>query len=179
MHFGIQAELHPETNLETDFGFVPIKAEFSSIPFLKGQVFLSGFEIYSGDYDYNEELEWSKKLENFTKKSSKASDLFEEKFNLSDDKNEIYSINSEADVLLKKCHYSITFCVKSGDSFESVLALAVAAYIAETCNGVIQDTYSGNSYYKNIRQAISDLIKEQFDELTPDTLLSHPFEEWD
>jgi len=177
-HFNIQAELYPETNFETDSGFLSIKAEFPSISFLKGKIFLSGFEIYSSAYDYSEELEWSKKLKNSIKKSSEPFGLAREKSNISDEEGEIYNINSEADILLKKCNYSITLCVHSGDSFEPILALAVAAYIAEKCNGVIQDTYSGDSYYKNVRQTISGFIKEEFDKITPDTLLSNPFEGW-
>lgn len=87
-------------------------------------------------------------------------------------------INAEADELLKECGCILNLCVHGEDSFEPILALAFASYLAENCNGVIYDPQSERSYYKNIHQKISALIKECFDELTPDTLLSHPFEEW-
>ena len=65
-----------------------------------------------------------------------------------------------------------------GDSFEPILALAFACYVSEKCEGVIYFSDSGESYYTEIKQAVTKLIDEFYNNLSPDTLLSHRFEGW-
>jgi len=180
--FEIYAELHPETNFETDEGFLPFKVEFPGINFLKGKVFISGFEVDSNPYDYHEDLDETKIFSHREKTSEKMNiflNLFRKKVNMPSEMTEMHVINEEADKLLKNCGYQIHLKVnKSIDSFRPIMALAFASYLAEKCNGVICDTYSGEYYYNNVKQVISEQIQELFKALAPNKLLSHPFESW-
>jgi hypothetical protein len=176
--FGIIAELHPETNFETDSGFVPFKVEFPHIEFLKDKTFLSGFEFYSDSYDYSEDLKQIKDLISNSSKPRGLSGLFKKKATIEMPSVETFVFDSETDELLKQCKYIMTLSVGSEDSFEPVLAFAFVSYVAEMCGGVVYDTFWGTSHYKDNLQTITDEIKEHFDELTPKNLISHTFEGW-
>ena len=176
--FGIIAELHPETNFETDSGFVPFKVEFPHIEFLKDKTFLSGFEFYSDSYDYSEDLKQIKDLISVQNKPRGLSGLFKKKATIEMPCVETFVFDSETDEFLKQCKYIMTLSVGSEDSFEFILAFAFASYVVEMYNGIIYDTYSGKSHCKNNLQAITDEIKEYYDGLTPRTLMSHTFEGW-
>jgi hypothetical protein len=176
--FGIIAELHPETNFETDSGVVPFKVEFPHIEFLKDKTFLSGFEFYSDSYDYSEDLKQIKDLISTSSKPRGLLGLFKKKTNTEDVKTEVFVFDRETDELLKQCKYIMTLSVGSEDSFEFILAFVFASYVAEMCGGVVYDTFWGTSHYKDNLQTITDEIKEYYDGLTPRTLMSHTFEGW-
>lgn len=159
--FNMKVQIHPDIEFETHTGFLPFKVEFTSKDVLQDQVFLSGFEFYSETYEY------AKALSDIKKRGIRR--LFSKTK---------YIINADADKLLNECSHLILLQFGSGDSFEPILALAFSSYLADTCNGVVYDCQSGDYYFSNVRQEISEQIEVLFDLITPDTRLSHSFDEW-
>ena len=174
--FGIMAEIHPESNFTTDSGFLPFKVEFSSHDFIKNKTFLSGFEMFSDAYDYAQNLSSIKEI--LLKKSSGIFGLFKKKANTPASNSERYIINPNIDSLLKDCKYIITMHLQSDNSFEPILALAFALYLAENCNGVIVYSHSDEYFDSNNKHEVFDQINEFFSELTPENLVCTPFEKW-
>ena len=174
--FGIMAQIHPESNFETDSGFLPMKVEFPSVGFLKGKTFLSGFECASSAYDYECEIRVIK--EALSKKSGGLFGFFKKKADVTADEPEIYIKSRDTDALLKQCRHTVTLYLGSGDSFEPILALAFALYLVENCNGVMCYSFSDECFDSSNKREVSDQIGEFFDELTPENLVCHPFEKW-
>jgi hypothetical protein len=176
--FGIQAQMHPETNFETDSGFLPFKVEFQSIDFLVGQTFISGFEIYSGSFDYWDDLIEMNCLRSITQKPKGLLGLFRKKAN--EESNDVieHIINPDADDILKECKYQMTLSVGFDDSFAPILALAFATYLVEISDGVICDIYSGEYFYENVKGKMTETINGLYDELSPNNLKSHSFQKW-
>ena len=156
--FNIKAQVHPESDFETDSGFLPFKVEFPAIDDLKGKEFISGFEIFTGEYDYQSELQ---EINKSCSKIAKKKDFQE------------FVVNEEVDNLLKTCNYDVTLVTHSC-CCEAIMASAFASYLAETCNGVICDPQSGKYYHKNLKQETFGWIKQLMDGLKLDEL--HPFE---
>ena len=174
--FGIITQIHPESNFETASGFWPFKMECTTHDFLKGKAFLSGFELFTDSYDYEQELHSIKEL--LLKKSSGIFSLFKKKTNTPAEDSKLYIVNPDVDKLLKDCRHIITMYLQSDDSFEPILALAFASYLVETCNGVIVYSHSDEYFDGNNIQEVFGQINEFLSELTSDTLVCTPFEEW-
>ena len=158
LQFNIKAQLHPNVKFETQAGFMPFKVELPTIDDLKGKEFISGFEIFTGEYDYQSELQEIIKPRS---KKAKKKDIQE------------FVVNETVDNLLKTCNYDVSLVTHSC-LLEGIMALAFASYLAESCNGVICDPQSGEYYHENLKQKMSGWIKQLMDALKLEAL--HPFE---
>ena len=146
LQFWLKAQVHPKVEFVTSEGFVPFRVEYISVDMLKNKAYITGFEIYIDKYDYKQII-----------------------------KDEIKPlINHKADELLKRCNYEITLSFH--EFHEGLIALAFASYLAETGNGVICYTTSGEYLYENIKQKSLEEVGAFFKELDPDTL--HLFDGW-
>ena len=179
--FDIIAQIHPESDLKSDTGFLPFRVEFPSHEFLKGKSFLSGFEIGTDAYDYEQVMQTIG--EALSKKSGCFFGLFKKKTseNTVSEKYSLIPVNTGAEAindLLKKCSHVVALDISTNDSFEPILAPAFASYLVESCDGVICYPHSDEYFYESNKQEIFDQINDFLDELRPENLVSHPFEKW-
>lgn len=79
LQFGIRAQIHPEIEFATAFGFVPFKVEFPSVNFLCGQTFLSGFELSSDSFNYLDDLNETARLRDDKAKKCRMLGIFKKK----------------------------------------------------------------------------------------------------
>ena len=174
--FDIIAQIHPESDFETNSGFLPFRVEFPSCDFLKGKTFLSGFEMSTETHDYEYDLQNTK--DTLSKKANGIFRIFKKKENVANKDSEIFVVNPRIDELLKKCGHTVFLDISSVDSFEPILALAFASYLAENCNGIIYYPHSDEYFDKDSIQEVFKHISVFISELSPDSLVCHEFENW-
>ena len=175
--FGIQAQAHPETNFQTDTGFLPFKVEFPFIENLKGSAFLSGFEIFPDTYDYQQDLKEANEIQSPKIKRGGIKGLFKKTSAETAEtqaNNQVFIADSDVDSILMGCCYRLELCYRSMD--ELILALAVSSYLAETGAGVAYDPQTGDYYYRDFKKVLSKYMEEAFDSL--ELGMMNPFEDW-
>ena len=178
IQFGLDTKIHPDTDFKTQTGFLPFRVEFPLIDDLKGKAFISGFEFFSEAYDFQQDLAKVKELQKAPpKKGGGLFGLFKQKNIVPEEIKEdiqCFVVDPDVDNVLKECNYSLLLCSHNMD--ELIVAMAVTIYLAETGNGVVLNPQTGDYFYKDINQELSEQIKWMFTDLEPETL--RPFEGW-
>ena len=177
-NFGIRAQIDPEANFQVSTGFLPIKVEFPFIEQLSEKEFISGFEMFQDTFSYEQELQEINESQDHCANKFTHTTCLNKAANSqtaetpSGDK--VFIADSDIDAVLIRCRYRLDMYYHNMD--ELVLALAVASYLAETRNGVVHDPQTGDYYYFDIKQRLSEYIEEALDSIELDGL--HPFEDW-
>lgn len=159
--FKMDVEFHPNFKFDqkNDVGFLPIKLNFEAGHSEKQDTIdfeiLTGFELFFNDYDYEEELNETKKYEILLEKKSFFSKLFgKKKAELTD----AYFIANEAlDQQLKCCNTIIHLNFKTHNKSEMRISLFFAAFLAELTNGVVFDPQNGS--YLSGKDALEKFIE--------------------
>jgi hypothetical protein len=135
-------------DIEKDGGFLPFKFSFKNPPFeiLRGKELRSGFEIYLGEFNLQEEKE---------KLNPKLS--FIDKL-LGKKKQEIEFAPPEIEARLKECKISVSFVWGGSDSFASRFVLLVSAILTELTNGV--SYFEDGTWYDN-----NNIVENAFQEV--------------
>lgn len=154
----LKAQLHPEFDLKNDTGFLPIRFSGEGIdPALKGREFLSGFECYWDEYQYEppsapKQTFWQKLLG----KRSPGEETPE-----------------------KDCKESLTLCC-SGELTESLLACLFGVYFLRNFGGIFEDMQTGERYTdpRSLEETAEEFLKEAGAEYQRGELQLHAFEGW-
>lgn len=160
---GLCVTIHPSFNLLEDSGFAPMR--LINERFAKegeSKAFLSGFELYSSEYQHLSRS--PKKKTGFFQKLFKAKPVGETPFD---------RVTKDASVLLElRC--------SGADSFEVLLAYVFGAYLVKHCGGVFDDPQTGQ-YYDNCKLLeieIAEILTELLQQANKGELLTHEFTEW-
>jgi hypothetical protein len=168
--FDMVVSIHPDFKFDPDedAGSLPFKFRFKNSPFevLRDKELKSGFEIYIGDFNLQEEKE---------KLNPKLS--FIDKL-LGKKKQEIEFAPSEIEARLKDCKISVSFVWGGSDSFASRFVLLVSAILTELTNGV--SGFEDGTWYDNhniVENAFKEVI--EYEQSIPEEKLDfYEFDEW-
>lgn len=161
---GLHVTTHPSFNLLEGSGFEPMRLideRFAKEGEYKA--FLSGFELYSSEYQHI--LQPPKKKIGLFQKLFKAKPVEETPF----------------DRVIKDASVLIELRCSGEDSFEVLLAYVFGAYLVKHCGGVFDDPQTGQ-YYDNcnhLENEIAEILTELLQQANADELLTHEFTEWD
>lgn len=161
-YFGMEAEVHPDADLKTQFGFLPIRFKLfdpDSPYHLKELV--SGFEVFLEPFQYKQALS------EFLGKGLKAL--------LAKDR---YLYSPAVDKKLKRCKYLIMLNTNDTDAFECRMTFAFAAYLCEACDGVFCNCQTDELVTSDYRSGITRLLVNAEAELDAEELPVHLFEGW-
>jgi hypothetical protein len=162
--FDMVVSIHPDFKFDPkeDAGFLPFKFRFKSPPFeiLRDKELISGFEIYIGEFNLQEEKE---------KLNPKLS--FIDKL-LGKKKQEIEFAPPEIEARLKDCKISVSFIWRARDT------LLVSAILTELTNGV--SGFEDGTWYDNhniVENAFQEAI--EYEQSIPEEKLDfYEFDEW-
>ncbi len=160
---GLHIKLHPSFDILKDTGFYPmclVDERFAKVG--KYHEFLSGFEVYTSEY--NHIIQPHKKTKCFFGKFFKSKPKQESPF----------------DTAVKEATLSIALCCSSGDSFEVLLAYIFGAYLVKYCGGVFDDPQTGQYYNDNnhIENEIDAIITDLLEQSNSSELITHEFNGW-
>jgi hypothetical protein len=128
----MKVEVHPEFSFFNYSGFLPFKVHFDepSVSLLSNKDWLSGFEIYIGDYSFDDAKKEAQPKKSFIKS------LF------SSTKDDIV-VCKEIDSILSKCKKEITLRWGTQDTLELRMAVLSSAILMEVFEGVCFDPQEG------------------------------------
>jgi hypothetical protein len=156
---GMICEIHPKFSFPKQSGFLPFKLQIhdSAHQELNGVDFLTGFEYYISDFDFDVELKEFQEFqeeEGTLPKRGMLSRLLGKK------RPQIYA-TPELDELLKRCQTRLTFRWGSADLFELRMATVSSAVLAEITTGISSYPAEGIWYDRNT--AAVDAVSEARD----------------
>lgn len=163
------SEIHPEFSFKDQTGFLPFKIKFKNPAHESWQdkYFLTGFEFYKEDFDYQTTYELiNPPVRGLSKILGKKPT-----------QNPVLSI--EADKKLQACRTQLIFRWGVSDTFELRMATLSAAILSELSDGVFYVPYDG-SVYENSNLA-SKMEIEAFEHekhLKPREFRMQEFSEW-
>ena len=158
---GFHIELHPSFNLSEDAGFLPIRLVDERFAGDGGNHdFLSGFELYSAEYQYVLQPQKA----GFWHKIFKAKPVQETPF----------------DRAIKDAAWSVEIRCGSADSFEVLLAYIFGAYLVKYCGGVFDDPQTGQFYdnHNHLESEIVSIIADLLEQGNSGELVTHEFKDW-
>ena len=159
---GFDVKLHPDANLMSDDGFVPVCLTDDRFAQNGGNQFLTGVESFPAPYQpVARDTSKPRGLFGLFQKKPKEETPFERK------------IKDSAIVLALTC--------RSMDSFEHIIAILLGAFCVRHCGGFFDDPQMGRYYddaeeleQETLVYAVNELIEEAEEE----DLRTHPFEGW-
>lgn len=166
----MRCEIHPDFSFENHSGFLPFKIELINPknPILKNKEFLTGFEFYLDNFNFDIDINPQVPENNILKK------IFRKP------KKEAACIGKEGIVeKLKDCNKVLTFTWGSVDTFELRMASLSTAIIVMITNGVC--CYPNDNLWYDSETIYDDFYKEVIeyeDSLNPEDWRTHPFEAW-
>lgn len=184
--FHMEIDFHPRFKFDeqTDTGFLPVKLkvrkghsnQYDNID----HEIMSGFEIYFSSYDFDEQLE---ELRTIQQKDSKTETKSFLSRILGTGKKKQVEINfvadEELDKLLKHCKKIITVNWKSRNKSELRTSLFFAAFVAELTSGVIYEPYNGRYLIAtDALQTFPMEVNEYEQSFTKDEFTLNAFEGW-
>lgn len=168
-NYDMIVEVHPEVMFTSHTGFCPFKFQFTNPPaeILRGKVLVSGFELYTGNFD----LVIAK--EDLKPKLSLWDKLLGKK------QPEIAFATPEIEKRLEDCKKVISFVWHACDSFELRFVSLVSAILTELTNGVC--TYPADDIWYENKNLVDKFYKEVCDyekSLSEEDLEYHEFDKW-
>jgi len=165
----MRCEIHPGFSFVSHSGFLPFKVELekSTHEQLLGNEYLTGFELFLGDFDLSKEVEAiTPKLSFFDRlKGQKAKPT--------------YFASPEIDARLASCKKVINCVWGAADTFELRMATLSAAILAEITNGIF--SYPADNFWYTGSDEVEKALKEAEAyeaSVRPKQLKLHKFEKW-
>jgi hypothetical protein len=165
----MQVEIHPEFSFSSHSGFLPFKIKVDTSPDnpLYNKVWLSGFEIYIDDYNFEYVKNEAQPKKSFLKS------LFKEK------EPAFVLVDQEIDSILSNCTKEITLGWGVQDTLEFRMACLSAAIILEIFGGVCYDPQEGQWYKsEGLFEKFINEVNVYEDQLKPREWNLHEFEKW-
>jgi len=174
---GMTCEIHPNFSFATQSGFLPFKLRIhdSAHQELNGVDFLTGFEYYISDFDFDVELKEFQEFqgeEGTLPKRGMFSRLLGKK------QPQIYA-TPKIDELLKQCQKRLTFRWGSADLFELRMATVSSAVLAEITGGISH--YPPDGIWYDRSTAAVDAVSEARDyenSIKSEAVKVQRFERW-
>jgi hypothetical protein len=168
--YEMSVDIHPEFSFTTQTGFLSFKFRLTNSPLeaLRNNQLISGFELYTNDFELQKEQENLKSKPRFIDKI------------LGKKQPDVFYASPEIDNRLQECQKIITFNWGFADSFELRFASLFSAILTELTNGVCSYP-ADNIWYNNnkiVDYAYSE-VKQHEELLTEKTVRFHEFEGWD
>ncbi len=165
----MKCEIHPEFSFKNHSGFLPFKIKLydSQHQELVKDDFMTGFEFYIDDFNFEHEIEKRKPKKGLLDK------LFRKKT------PKLYYAGPEIDDKLKECKKMLSFVWGTADTFELRMALLSSAVLTVITNGVccypVDDIwYDNNTIVKNF---LNDVMEYE-NSLKSKELKLHKFDKW-
>lgn len=184
--FQMDIEFHPRFKFDEQAkGFLPVKLkirkghskQYDNIDF----EIISGFEFFFSSYDFDEQLE---ELRNIQQEDSKTEtkSFLSRIFGVGKTTAQVpinFVANEELDKLLKNCKKTVTIHLKSWNKSELRVSLFFAAFLAELTSGVIYDPQNGRDLSAEQALQVFPLeINEYEESFTTQEFTVGKFEGW-
>lgn len=165
----MKVNIHPDFSFSNQFGFLPFKIHFDEpdISLLKDKDWISGFEMYIDDFNF----------EDIKKRGAAKKSFLKSLFSLS--KDEFVFVNKEVDSILSECKKQITLRWGTLDTLEFRMAFLSAAILPEIFGGVCYDPQEDRwDYGEGLFEKFLSEVNSFESDIKPIRWKLHEFEKW-
>ena len=159
---GFDVKLHPDTNLMSDDGFVPVCLTDDRFVQNGSNQFLTGLESFPAPYQ---------PVARDTSKPCGLLGLFHKQ----------PTEETPFEQKTKDAAFVLAMTCRSMDSFEHIIAILLGAFCVRHCGGIFDDPQMGR-YYDDAeeleQETLAYAVKELIEEAEAGDLRTHPFEGW-
>ena len=141
--FNLKCEIHPDTNLDDQSGFLPFKVKIlkSKILELLNRDYISGYEMYISEYYHEEFIKEINEMK--IKRQSFIDKLFKKKI-----KREEEEFPEGIELILKQAKKEICLNIGYSQTLEIIMAWYSGAILINLLGGVIFDPQTGEYFDK-------------------------------